>query len=122
MPGVSLMRRLPSGTGFAREGRPVVVTPSDETHEIHTVEQWRVLAGPLRGDLQWKEGRRAMEVARAWCGEDEGIRIPAELDALLGSNETAGRMEIATVIPELRTPLGDVRRGARRHDLILLGV
>jgi hypothetical protein len=29
---------------------------------------------------------------------------------------------VATVIPELSTPLGDVPRGARRHDLVLLGV
>ncbi len=121
MPERRSARRLPPGTGFTPEGAPVVRSPKDEWHEIRTVDGWLEWAGPLRGRAQWKRGRSAMEVARAWCGAGPA-RVPAELEALLASNPAVGQIEVATVIPELPTPLGDVSRGARRHDLILLGV
>jgi hypothetical protein len=72
--------RLPRGEGFTTAGAaPVVVSPKDETHEIRTVAEWLEWAGPLRGEYQWKPGRSAMEVAKAWCGDakaDEPFDAP----------------------------------------------
>ena len=33
---------------------------------ILSVEDWRTYAPPKRGDVQWKDGRSAMELAKAW--------------------------------------------------------
>src|SRR5689334_2872468 len=100
-------------------GAPVVVSPMDEDDEraICTVEEWLERAGPLRGVRQWADGRSAKEVAKAWCQSEGTTAVPFDLQQLLDSNLHLGHLTIATVIPELRTPLGDVSRGDRRHDL-----
>lgn len=100
---------------------PVVVSPKDERRKISTVKEWLQWAGPLRGEKQWADGRSAKEVAKAWCAEGI-VSVPPDLQALLDSNATLGAFRAATVIPELSTPLGDVPRGARRHDLVILGL
>jgi Domain of unknown function (DUF6946) len=105
-----------------RESGPVVVSPRDEDRRISTVEEWFEWAPPLGGEKHWVDGRSAKEVAKAWCQSGGQTRVPAELQALLASNEHLGAFTVATVIPELQTQLGDVPRGARRHDLVLLGV
>jgi hypothetical protein len=113
-----------AGTGsqfVPAETGPVVVSPKDERRRIATVKEWLDWAGPLRGKRQWADGRSAKEVAKAWCKSDGRISVPAELQALLDSNAALGSLRIATVIPEFPTALGDVPRGARRHDLVLLG-
>jgi len=39
---------------------------------ILSVEDWRTYAPPKRGDVQWKDGRSAMELAKAWFGGGVG--------------------------------------------------
>jgi hypothetical protein len=108
--------------GFDPGSSPRVVSPSDETRSIKTVDEWLACAGPLRGPRQWRDGRSAKEVAKAWCSADERISVPSELQALLDSNPVMGSLRVATAIPELPTALGDVSRGRRRHDLVLLAL
>lgn len=103
-------------------GGPVVVSPRDEKREVRSVEQWLEWAGPLRGEAQWADGRSAKEVAKAWLTQDGAAAVPPDLQALLDASASLGPIRVATVIPELPTPLGDVPRGSRRHDLVLLGV
>lgn len=41
------------------------IEKNDQT--ISSIEDWRTLAGP-KAAYQWKEGRSAFELARAWIG------------------------------------------------------
>lgn len=107
---------------FERSNGPVVVSPRDEQRQITSVDEWLEWAGPLGGEKQWAEGRSAKEVAKAWLRPDGTVCVPPDLQALLVSNASLASFRVATVIPELPTPLGDVPRGARRHDLVILGV
>jgi hypothetical protein len=111
-----------TGAAFERSDGPVVVSPRDEQRQITTVDDWLEWAGPLRGEKQWADRRSAKEVAKAWCRPDGTIAVPSNLQSLLDSNPTLGTFRAATAIPELPTPLGDVPRGARRHDLVILGL
>lgn len=38
------------------------------TKEINTIETWQVLGSPMGGDVQWKDGRSAKELARYITG------------------------------------------------------
>jgi hypothetical protein len=97
---------------------PRVLSPKDEAREIRSLDEWRDWAGPLYPKIQWKCGRSAKEVARAWLQPDGSARVPVALQDLLDSRNHG--LVVETAIPELRTWLGDVPRGARRHDLVLL--
>jgi hypothetical protein len=99
---------------------PVIVSPRDESRRIRTVEEWFEWAPPLRGDYHWADNRSAKEVAKAWCRADGTTQVPAELQALLDSNQDLGRPRVATGIPESKTRLPDTPSGPRRHDLVLL--
>ena len=105
---------------FVREGPPTVVSPRDERRQVTNLDEWLTWAGPLRGELHWADGRSAKEVAKAWLGSDGTVAVPPDLQSLLNCNATLGELRVATVIPELPTPLGDVPSGPRRHDLVLL--
>jgi len=105
---------------FIRDGPPVVVSPKDEERQVTNLDEWLTWAGPLRGELHWADGRSAKEVAKAWYGSEGSVAVPPDLQSLLNSNATLGQLRVATVIPELPTPLGDVPAGPRRHDLVLL--
>lgn len=112
---------MSEGDLFTVDGPPVVRAPLDPRVVITSVEQWRAHAGPKGGDKHWKDGRSAKEVAKAWCRPDGATAVPSELLALLRSHELTIDLEIATVIPEQRTPLRGERGGHRHHDLLLLG-
>lgn len=111
-----------SEDGFERPHGPVVVSPKDEGHAIASLEEWLEWAGPLRGAYHWADGRSAKEVARAWLRRDGSAAVPPDLQALLDDNAALGPLRVGTAIPELKTPLGDVPSGPRRHDLVLLSV
>lgn len=49
--------------------------------EINTLESWQVLASPMGGDLQWKDGRSAKELARYITNSLP--QMPTEIEAVL---------------------------------------
>lgn len=110
-----------AGDLFVADGPPVVRAPLDPSVVITSVEQWRAHAGPKGGDDHWKDGRSAKEVAKAWCRPGGATAVPSDLLVLLRSHELTADLEIATAIPEQRTPLRGERGGHRHHDLLLLG-
>ena len=85
---------------------------------ITTVEEWGRLAGPKRAD-QWKAGRSAYELARAWC--HGGPSVPVELADLLDSNQTTRGATVTWGTPELRIHFDGAGGEPRNADLALLG-
>jgi hypothetical protein len=49
---------------------------------INSVQRWKELAPPRNPDRQWKPGKSAMELARAWLSNG-GLAVPNELANLL---------------------------------------
>ena len=64
--------------------------PSD----IQSMDDWLKFAPPKMGELQWKDGRSAKELARAWCTKANCPSPPEEilqlLKPLVGSDQMAG--------------------------------
>lgn len=87
---------------------------------IHSVEDWFCLTPPKMGGKQWKDGRSAKELARAWFGTGS-LRVPDELEALFGSHPFTKGLVIESGIPELVISLDNFRGETRNCDLILLG-
>ena len=65
---------------------------------ITSIIQWEQHAGPIRKN-QWKDGRSAKELARAWCG-DHAPTMPAVLRSLLDSRAETSGLEVNTVYPD----------------------
>lgn len=87
---------------------------------IHSVEDWFRFAPPKRGSRQWKDGRSAKELAKAWF--KTGVpRVPEDLEALFKSHPDTKDLVIEIGIPEMVTRLDNFRGGHRNHDLILVG-
>ncbi len=89
----------------SREGRP-----------IHSVDEWRCLASPQGGDKQWKDGRSAKELAKAWFAP----KVPRELGRLFESHKLTRGLVVESAIAELTTELDDFPGEPRHHDLVLL--
>jgi hypothetical protein len=68
-------------------------------------------------DYQWKPGRSAMELARAWFAQGN-LACPAELDSLLRSNAHTAGSQLIMGEPEFVTRLPERGEG-RNHDLWL---
>jgi hypothetical protein len=86
---------------------------------IRSIEDWRALAPPTRGDRYWKDGRSAKELARAWCSGAEP-RAPADLVQLLSPLVSADHLADAEGWPEHRIPFDDIRGERPNIDLALL--
>jgi hypothetical protein len=86
---------------------------------IRSIEDWRALAPPKRGDRQWKAGRSAMELARAWCGGDEPC-APPDLVRLLSPLLSADHLAIAEGWPEHQIRIDDIPGEPPNIDLALL--
>lgn len=78
---------------------------------ILSLEQWE----RPKKEYQWREGRSAMELARAWCPAS-GPACPAGVAALLSTHEWTRDLQIEEVRPEHVTPLPERGEG-RNHDL-----
>lgn len=82
------------------------------------IDKWDAWSRP-KSDYQWKQGRSAMELARAWfrtpksCCPDEIIALLDSHPATRGLRLTGGRPEYVTALPE--------RGEGRNHDLWLTG-
>lgn len=82
---------------------------------ITTWEEW---TRPKR-EYQWKAGRSAMELAKAWF-RNGILSPPSELLSLLESHDRLKGIQFTDGIPELVTPLPERGEG-RNHDLALRG-
>jgi hypothetical protein len=61
---------------------------------IHSLDEWRVYAPPVKKDAQWQENRSALELANSWiCKED--YKLPNEIKELFEKEEA-----IASVVLE----------------------
>ena len=97
-----------------------VVVMSADRQSIFSVEEWFDSCPPKKGALQWKDGYSAKESAKAWFRGGRP-RVPQELLALFRSVPQFAPFAVATVHPEVETPLDDFR-GGRNADALLLGV
>lgn len=87
---------------------------------LGTLDEWLEHAGPKNPEVQWVEGRSAMEVARAWL-ESAPSGPPAEIGHLLRSHRDFRNVIIEQVEPEARVSF-DTRRGEPSNaDLVLIG-
>lgn len=80
------------------------------------IDKWDGWSRP-KSDYQWKRGRSAMELARAWFRTPKST-APDEFTALLESAEVTRGLAIKGGRPELVTPLPERGEG-RNHDLWL---
>ena len=87
---------------------------------VKSVDDWFRLALPKRVKVQWKDGRSAKELARAWFTTGEA-RVPRELVTLFQSHPAMGTLVLEAGIPEVETGLDNYGGEGRHHDLILLG-
>src|SRR5690606_1515037 len=88
---------------------------------INSVDDWFRLAPPKGGEKQWKEGRSALELARACCPSPGGSCFPAEVQALLRTHPLTESPYFADAkgTPELRVPFDTYRGEPRNTDLAL---
>jgi hypothetical protein len=82
------------------------------------ISDWRRWSRP-KEDYQWKAGRSAMELARAWFTAPQPV-LPAEVQSLLESSEQTRGAELMQGWPELVTKLPFPGEG-RNHDLVAIG-
>jgi hypothetical protein len=80
---------------------------------------WFVAAPPKKGELQWKAGSSALELARAWCRPKPAP--PTEMLAALDSHADTAQFRITDAIAEQVSPLDNERGEHRNHDLVVVG-
>jgi hypothetical protein len=78
---------------------------------IRTVDDWFKLAAPKRGELHWKDGKSAKELARVWT---TGVGESAVLKLLATRPEEFSGVEIAEAVPECELELDDFGNGTNR--------
>ena len=82
------------------------------------ITDWRAWTRPKK-DYQWRAGRSAMELARAWFVSPMPL-CPREIADLLATHPRAAGLTLFEGIPEHVTPLPERGEG-RNHDLLLEG-
>ena len=85
--------------------------------EIHTIDDWRRVAGPKSGDAHWALGRSAYECARAWCPEGETPRVPEEIESIVRQASDSGRARIITAWPEHKVRFDTLPGEPRNADV-----
>ena len=90
--------------------------------EIRYIDDWFHLAPPKKGIKQWKDGRSAKELAKAWFPSKGQPKIPNELYNLLNSHEDTKEAVINEGIPEHIVALDNFRGEQRICDLALYGL
>jgi len=73
--------------------------------DIQTVDDWFQLAPPKKGALQWKDGRSAKELAKAWCERKNRPSPPEEFLRLLAPLVNADPLTGADGWPEHQLPI-----------------
>lgn len=87
--------------------------------KILSVEDWLRIAPPKKGILQWKDGRSAKELAKAWCGRKGHLCPPEEFIHLLSPLVAAEDLEEAEGWPEHIIPIDDLPGEQPNIDLAI---
>ena len=105
-----------------KTGKPgSVLSISDSSgHQIGSVDDWLRFAPPKRGDLHWKDGRSAKELAKAFFVGDAPT-VPTELFDLLASSDQLGVVQLRRACPEYKIRLDSYCGETRNADLVALG-
>ncbi|MBW3554819.1 MAG: hypothetical protein KY466_15005 [Gemmatimonadetes bacterium] len=77
--------------------------------ELTTLDQWHAAMPPRVRDRQWKDGRSAKELARAWVGTSSVV-VPEELTRLLETDSEFSAVELHEAIPEAEVAFGRIPR------------
>ena len=85
---------------------------------VLSVDDWLRLAPPKGGQRQWKDGRSAKELAKAWFRRGSPA-VPEELTELFATCPATQRLRGDLAIPEAVTRLDDFPGEHRNHDLVL---
>jgi len=88
---------------------------------IESIDDWFQFAPPKEGLRQWKDGRSAKELAKAWFPQPGKPHIPEDLSFLLNSHPDLTGIEILEGIPEHKISLDNFRGETRNADLVLVG-
>jgi hypothetical protein len=91
-----------------------------KNREIRTVEDWKA-AAPPKSENQWREGRSAMELARAWCGDPSGPLVPPEITRILTSSEAFRGCRVVEAYPEYPIRFDALPGEPRNADLAIVG-
>jgi hypothetical protein len=89
--------------------------------DICSVEDWFQFSPPKEGLRQWKDGRSAKELAKAWFPQTGSPQLPADLNSLLQSHPDLTSTEILEGTPEHKISLDNFRGETRNADLVLVG-
>lgn len=95
---------------------------SKSNNEIRSVEDWFRFAPPKKGQLQWKDGRSAKELAKAWFPAPGEPQVPGELTALTESCSATAGVTWQRGEPERVTTFDDCGGEGRNADLVLWGL
>lgn len=84
-------------------------------HEINSLEDWFHCAPPKKGDLHWKDGRSAKELARSWLKSQPPHEVRSLLETTFGTGIVFKEAE-----PECIVQLDDFRGEQRNCDLVVV--
>jgi uncharacterized protein DUF6946 len=87
---------------------------------IASVEDWFRHAPPRGGSLQWRDGRSAKELAKAWCAGGGAPAPPSDFLALLASVPVLAALSFDIGYPEHRVRFDEVRGEPRNTDLAVI--
>lgn len=88
--------------------------------KINSVEEWLELAPPAGGERQWRDGRSAKELAKAWF-RDGVAAVPKEILAVMDTHEGTKDFVAHCAIAEKRTTLDDFPGNTRNNDVLITG-
>lgn len=87
-------------------------------HAITTLEEWYAYAPP-KSPTQWRVGRSALEIARAWLGNGDGS-LPKEVAKILASHREFGVLSNWHAQPEARLHFDSFPGEPRNSDILVL--
>lgn len=88
--------------------------------EIRSLDEWHAAMPPRLRERQWKDGRSAKELARAWAGTGH-VQVPDEVVRLLETDSEFTGTELLEAYPEAAVALDDFRGNTRNADLLIVG-
>ena len=88
--------------------------------DIQSVDDWFQFAPPKKGLLQWKDGRSAKELAKAWCERKKHPSPPQEFLHLIAPLVNADQLDGAVGWPEYQVPIDDLPGEPPNIDLAIV--
>lgn len=88
--------------------------------DIQSVDDWFKFAPPKKGALQWKDGRSAKELAKAWCAKANCPSPPEEILQLLAPIVSADHLADTVGWPEHQVRIDDLPGEPPNIDLAIV--